>query len=104
MTVDAPEAPATTAPSGAGHAAGHARARLRTLAIAALGVVYGDIGTSPIYAMREALHGEHGVPPTHDNVLGLLSLIMWALILVISIKYLVFVMRADNAGEGGMIA
>jgi KUP system potassium uptake protein len=82
----------------------HPRAGLRTMAIAALGVVYGDIGTSPIYAMREALHGEHGVPPTHDNVLGLLSLIMWALILVISIKYLVFVMRADNAGEGGMIA
>jgi KUP system potassium uptake protein len=104
MTADAPEASATTAPSGAGHAAGHPPARLRTLAIAALGVVYGDIGTSPIYAMREALHGEHGVPPTHDNVLGLLSLIMWALILVISIKYLVFVMRADNAGEGGMIA
>jgi len=82
----------------------HARGQLATLSIAALGVVYGDIGTSPIYAMREALHGVHGVAPTHDNVLGLLSLILWALILVISIKYLVFVMRADNCGEGGMIA
>ncbi|MDB4878660.1 MAG: Low affinity potassium transport system protein kup [Gemmatimonadetes bacterium] len=66
--------------------------------------MYGDIGTSPIYALREALHGTHGVPASPSNVLGLLSLILWALILVISIKYLVFVMRADNGGEGGMIA
>src|SRR3982751_5486032 len=65
------------------------------LALAALGVVYGDIGTSPIYALRESLHGTHGVPPPSENVLGLLSLIFWALIIVISIKYLAFVMRAD---------
>jgi KUP system potassium uptake protein len=82
----------------------HTRGQLAALSLAALGVVYGDIGTSPIYAMRESLHGVHGVTATHDNVLGLLSLIFWALILVISIKYLVFVMRADNCGEGGMIA
>ena len=82
----------------------HTRGRLAALSLAALGVVYGDIGTSPIYAMRESLHGVHGVAATHDNVLGLLSLIFWALILVISVKYLVFVMRADNCGEGGMIA
>ncbi|HET9003725.1 MAG TPA: potassium transporter Kup [Gemmatimonadaceae bacterium] len=94
----------TTEPQHEGAAHPHGRGHLRALAIAALGVVYGDIGTSPIYAMREALHGVHGVPPTHDNVLGLLSLILWALILVISVKYLVFVMRADNCGEGGMIA
>jgi KUP system potassium uptake protein len=74
------------------------------LSLAALGVVYGDIGTSPIYALRESLHGTHGVPPTPENVLGLLSLIFWALVIVISIKYLAFVMRADNCGEGGMIA
>src|SRR6476469_3974847 len=80
------------------------RGRLAALSLAALGVVYGDIGTSPIYAMRESLHGVHGVEATQANVLGLLSLILWALILVISIKYLVFVMRADNGGEGGMIA
>ena len=80
------------------------RGRLAALSLAALGVVYGDIGTSPIYAMRESLHGVHGVDATQANVLGLLSLILWALILVISIKYLVFVMRADNGGEGGMIA
>jgi len=77
---------------------------LASLSLAALGVVYGDIGTSPIYALRESLHGKHGLPPTPENVLGLLSLIVWSLILVISVKYLVFVMRADNCGEGGMIA
>jgi KUP system potassium uptake protein len=80
------------------------RAQLAALSLAALGVVYGDIGTSPIYAMRESLHGVHGVDATQVNVLGLLSLILWALILVISVKYLLFVMRADNGGEGGMIA
>jgi KUP system potassium uptake protein len=77
---------------------------LAALSLAALGVVYGDIGTSPIYALRESLHGKHGLLPTPENVLGLLSLIVWALILVISVKYLAFVMRADNCGEGGMIA
>src|SRR5690349_11619950 len=77
---------------------------LAGLSLAALGVVYGDIGTSPIYALRESLHGKHGLTPTPEHVLGLLSLIVWALILVISIKYLAFVMRADNCGEGGMIA
>ena len=77
---------------------------LAGLSLAALGVVYGDIGTSPIYALRESLHGKHGLSPTPENILGLLSLIVWALILVISIKYLAFVMRADNCGEGGMIA
>jgi len=77
---------------------------MAALSLAALGVVYGDIGTSPIYAMRESLHGVHGVAPIPANVLGLLSLIFWALILVISVKYLGFVMRADNGGEGGMIA
>ncbi len=80
------------------------RRRLLAVSLAALGVVYGDIGTSPLYAMRESLHGAHGVPPTPENVLGLLSLFAWALIIVVSLKYLVFVMRADNCGEGGIIA
>ena len=80
------------------------RGPLFALSLAALGVVYGDIGTSPIYALRESLHGTHGVAPTPGNVLGLLSLILWALILIISVKYLAFVMRADNGGEGGIIA
>lgn len=74
------------------------------LALLALGVVYGDIGTSPLYAMRECFSGAHAVTPTHDHVLGVLSLIFWALIIIVSIKYLVFVLRADNHGEGGILA
>ena len=74
------------------------------LSIGALGVVYGDIGTSPIYALRECFFGDGHVTPEPANVLGVLSLIVWSLILVISVKYLVFVMRADNHGEGGIIA
>jgi KUP system potassium uptake protein len=74
------------------------------LLLAALGVVFGDIGTSPLYAFRECFHGQHGVGPTPANVLGVLSLVFWALIVVISIKYLAFVMRADNRGEGGTLA
>jgi KUP system potassium uptake protein len=77
---------------------------LGVLSLAALGVVYGDIGTSPIYALRESLHGSHGIETTTAAVLGVLSLIFWSLILVISIKYLGFVLMADNRGEGGIIA
>jgi KUP system potassium uptake protein len=80
------------------------RRRLATLTVAALGVVYGDIGTSPLYALRECFHGRHSVPLTPGNVLGVLSMIIWALILVISLKYLVFVLRAHNKGEGGILA
>jgi len=74
------------------------------LTVTALGVVYGDIGTSPLYALRECFFGTHPVPPTHDNVLGVLSLIIYALVLVVSIKYVAIVMRADNQGEGGILA
>ena len=74
------------------------------MTLAALGIVFGDIGTSPIYALRECFSGAHGIAPDTDNVLGLLSLIVWSLILVISVKYLVFVLRADNKGEGGIAA
>jgi KUP system potassium uptake protein len=74
------------------------------LALGALGIVYGDIGTSPLYAMREAFHGPHGFPVTDLNVLGVLSLIVWSLILVVSFKYLVVVLQADNEGEGGILA
>src|SRR5690606_20328426 len=81
-----------------------ARRYLAGLSLAALGVVYGDIGTSPLYAIRECLDGAHAVPPTEANVLGVLSLIFWALVLVVSVKYLVFVLLADNQGEGGILA
>ena len=74
------------------------------LALAALGVVYGDIGTSPLYTMKEVFAGIHPIPLTPENVLGILSLILWSLIIVVSIKYVVFIMRADNRGEGGIMA
>jgi KUP system potassium uptake protein len=77
---------------------------LAALSLTALGVVYGDIGTSPLYALREAFHGSHGIALNTANVLGVLSLIFWSLVLIVSVKYLVFVMRADNKGEGGILA
>jgi KUP system potassium uptake protein len=86
----------TTSPAGS--------SRLLPLTLATIGVVYGDIGTSPLYAMRECFFGSHSVPPTHDNVLGVLSLIIYSLVIVISIKYIVVVLRADNRGEGGILA
>ena len=77
---------------------------LAALSLTALGVVYGDIGTSPLYALREAFHGSHAITLNTANVLGVLSLIFWSLVLIVSIKYLAFVMRADNKGEGGILA
>jgi KUP system potassium uptake protein len=77
---------------------------LAGLSLAALGIVYGDIGTSPLYALRESFLAEHGVTASPANVLGVLSMIFWALVLVISIKYLVYIVRADNRGEGGILA
>src|SRR4051795_2952924 len=92
-------------PPDAQHAdPGHGHGGLRALALAALGVVFGDIGTSPLYALKECVNKEHGVPPTPENILGLLSLIFWALTLVVTVKYLTFIMRADNGGEGGILA
>lgn len=80
------------------------RRRDLKLALAALGVVFGDIGTSPLYALRESLAPRHGIVPSPEAVLGVLSLIFWSLIIVISVKYLLFVVRADNQGEGGIMA
>jgi KUP system potassium uptake protein len=77
---------------------------LLPVTLTAIGVVYGDIGTSPLYAMRECFFGSHAVTPSHDNVLGVLSLIVYSLLLVISVKYIAVVMRADNQGEGGILA
>ncbi|MBN1207202.1 MAG: potassium transporter Kup [Myxococcaceae bacterium] len=78
--------------------------RTALLALGALGIVYGDIGTSPLYALRECFSGPHGIAATPGNVLGVLSLIFWSLLIVVSVKYLIFVMRADNRGEGGILA
>lgn len=78
--------------------------RLAILSLGAMGVVYGDIGTSPIYAIKESFHSSYGLAATPANIMGVLSLIFWSLILVISVKYLLLVLRADNKGEGGIIA
>ncbi|UCV14734.1 potassium transporter Kup [Quatrionicoccus australiensis] len=78
--------------------------RLAVMALAALGVVYGDIGTSPLYAVKEVFAGNHPIPVTEANIFGSLSLFFWALIIIVSIKYVIFIMRADNRGEGGIMA
>src|SRR5262245_48137902 len=105
-----PPGPATPAPlhdisSQGPHPAASPRGRhLLGLSVAALGVVYGDIGTRPPYSLRESFLEEHGVAALATNVQGVLSLIFWALIVIISVKYLGFVLRADNRGEGGILA
>lgn len=111
-TGDGPQAPREpvveiepTSPAEEHHSAGAPTgAYLATLSLGALGVVYGDIGTSPLYAMREVFLDEHEVGVTSANILGSLSLVFWALVLVVSLKYLVFILRADNRGEGGILA
>ncbi len=77
---------------------------LAELSLAALGVVFGDIATSPLYAIREAFHGEYAIAVTPANVVGVLSLILWSLICIVTVKYLMFILNADNHGEGGVIA
>ena len=95
-------APVTSTPVTA---AGHSTQLPAAATLCALGVVYGDIGTSPLYALREAAKAAtHGGPLTNEAVLGVVSLILWALILIISIKYALLILRADNRGEGGIVA
>jgi KUP system potassium uptake protein len=76
----------------------------RVLALGALGVVYGDIGTSPLYALKECVTLPHGVAPSAENIFGLLSLVFWSITLVVSVKYILYIMRADNNGEGGVLS
>src|SRR4051812_10964709 len=103
-----PDATAGVAPGDAARPAAvevpraAASQRLR-LSLLALGVVYGDIGTSPLYALRECF-GIHGVPVTAGNVFGVLSLVFWTLTSIVSVKYLMHILRADNHGEGGILA
>jgi KUP system potassium uptake protein len=108
MSSDAASAqPSHPHPEPEGHGHGpqiRNRADLAKLAVAALGVVYGDIGTSPLYAVKECFAQPHGVAVTPTNVLGILSLVFWSLLLVIVVKYLTFIMRADNHGEGGILS
>jgi len=91
----------TPVPMQSGPATGR---RLALLTLGALGVVYGDIGTSPLYALRECFAGSHPMAPTRENVLGILSLIFWSLLVIVSLKYLSVVLRATNKGEGGILA
>jgi KUP system potassium uptake protein len=78
--------------------------RMAPLVLGAIGVVFGDVGTSPLYTMRVVFAGEHGLPLTEANVAGLLSIVFWALVVVVTLKYVVLIMRADNRGEGGILA
>ncbi|MBI2225524.1 MAG: KUP/HAK/KT family potassium transporter, partial [Betaproteobacteria bacterium] len=80
------------------------KSSLSVLTLAALGVVYGDIGTSPLYAFKEAFNGSHALPLNDANVLAVLSMIFWAITLVVSLKYVTIVLRFDNGGEGGILA
>nr|MBA3882911.1 KUP/HAK/KT family potassium transporter [Chthoniobacterales bacterium] len=101
---DSPQPGAGAALPNGRHKASRNRSRLLVLSLASLGIVFGDIGTSPLYALRECFYGSHAITPTPANVLGVISLILWSLILVISVKYLVLILRADNRGEGGILA
>ncbi len=83
---------------------GHAHASSTALVLAAIGIVFGDIGTSPLYALKECFSPEHGIPYSQGAVLGILSMIFWALLLVVTVKYVIFVLRADNNGEGGVLS
>ena len=95
----------TTGTFELGHPEAHPKGRrLAVLSLTALGIVYGDIGTSPLYAFKEAFLPEYHLVPDHVTVYGILSLIVWSLIMVVSVKYIAFVMRADNRGEGGIFA
>ena len=74
------------------------------LVLGALGVVFGDVGTSPLYTMRVVFSGEHGLPLNVANVYGLLSIVFWALIIIVTLKYVTLIMRAGTRGEGGILA
>lgn len=92
-------------PQGSGSPShGHGRVGLAGLIVGAIGVVFGDIGTSPLYTIREAFSPHYGLTAQHDTVLGLLSMIFWALTIVVTLKYVTIIMRADNDGEGGIMA
>src|SRR5256884_5963341 len=99
-------APAAESAAANGHGEAHSTARFTALLIGSIGVVYGDIGTSPLYAFREAVVAATGGSGSVDAlaVLGVLSLILWALIVVVTLKYVVVLLRADNNGEGGTLA
>ena len=90
--------------NGDTHVDGHGKSGLRTMVLGAIGVVFGDIGTSPLYTLKEAFRPHFGLVGNHDTILGILSLVFWALMIVVTLKYVTIIMRADNEGEGGIMA
>lgn len=84
--------------------AAHNNQRMAALTLGAIGIVYGDIGTSPLYAVKECFGHMHGMAPTPENILGIMSLLFWTALIVVSLKYMMFILRADNRGEGGILA
>src|SRR5690348_17661110 len=99
------DSPASELPADrpAGHSH-HPQAGIVSLAVGAIGIVFGDIGTSPIYAFRETFHGHHQLSGADSEILGVLSLIFWSMMIVVALKYVLVIMRADNKGEGGCLA
>src|SRR5258708_28449672 len=93
----------TPADNGTSFSSKRGNPKLAALTLAALGVVYGDIGTSPLYAFKEAFSGSHGLPLNEANVLAVLSLMFWSLMLIVSLQYLTMMLRFDNRGEGGLL-
>src|SRR3954452_20998299 len=97
--------PAAETPAANGHGEAHSTATFKALMLGCIGVVYGDIGTSPLYALREAIVAASGAGQVDPQaILGILSLILWALVVVVTLKYVVILLRADNNGEGGTLA
>ena len=102
MNITATGGAQAEAPQDATH--GHAQGSLRKLALGAIGIVFGDIGTSPIYAFRETFAGHHTLIPDRLHIYGVLSLIFWSMMTIVTLKYVTIIMRADNKGEGGSLA
>ena len=91
-------------PVEGGHKPGHVQGSLLALCVGTVGVVFGDIGTSPIYAFRETFAGHHPIEPDPMHIKGVLSLVFWSMMIVVTFKYVLTIMKADNKGEGGSLA
>ena len=104
MNITATGGAEAEAPQDGAHDAGHAKGSLAKLAVGAVGIVFGDIGTSPIYAFRETFAGHHKLVPDALHIYGVLSLIFWSMMIIVTLKYVTIIMRADNKGEGGSLA
>src|SRR3954451_12185333 len=102
MSITATGGAEAAPPADSSH--GHAQGPLYKLAIGAIGIVFGDIGTSPIYAFRETFAGHHTLIPDSLHIYGVLSLIFWSMMIIVTLKYVTIIMRADNKGEGGSLA